>query len=90
MTLETRATTKRLATLLCSIGTIVCYSYLLGGVGGYLFGRGRPVTATLGFVSGTILACLAMLLWKSYLADVDRLAERERTERGRREGNQDN
>ena len=90
MTLETRVTTKRLATLLCSIRTIVCYSYLLEGVGGYLFGRGRPVTATLGFVSGTILACLAMLLWKSYLADVDRLAERKKTERGRREGNQDN
>ena len=73
MKLENRATMKRIATLLCSIGTIVCYGYLLAGTGGYLLGRGRPLIAVLGFLSGTILAFIAVKIWRSYLADIDLL-----------------
>lgn len=78
MSLETRATLKRFSTMLCSIGTIVAYSYLLGGAGGYLFGRGRPVIAALGFVTGTALAGIALRIWKSYLEDVALLEEQEK------------
>lgn len=77
MNLETRATVKRLATMLCSMGTIVSYSYLIGGTGGYLFGKGRPWTAACGFVAGTILALIAIKIWRSYLVDVNLLNEQE-------------
>lgn len=77
MKLENRATAKRIATLLCSIGTIVCYGYLLAGTGGYLLGRGRPLIAALGFFSGTILALIAIKIWRSYLADLKILEELE-------------
>ena len=73
MNIEKRATLKRIVTLICSMGTIVCYGYLIGGVGGYLFGQGRPVMALCGFASGTLLAGIALKIWKSYLADVDLL-----------------
>lgn len=77
MDIAHRATLKRLCTLICSIGTIVCYGYLLGGTGGYLFGQGRPLTALAGFVGGTLLAVVALRVWKSYLGDVQVLNERE-------------
>ncbi len=73
MTLENRAVAKRLTCLLCSIGTIGAFSYLIGGVGGYLFGKGRPFVALTGFVVGTILAFVAIRSWRSYLKDVDAL-----------------
>lgn len=75
MTRENRAVMKRLACLLCSLGTLVCYSYLVGGVGGYLVGQGRPLEAAAGFVSGTALALAAVALWRSYLGDIAMLAE---------------
>ena len=78
MNIENRATTKRIITLLCSMGTIVCYGYLIGGVGGYLFGKGRPILALCGFLSGTILAGIALRIWKSYLVDVELLNEADR------------
>jgi hypothetical protein len=71
MMLENRAVAKRLTCLLCSIGTIGCYSYLIGGVGGYLFGRGRPFVALAGFVCGTLLALAAIKSWRGYLKDLD-------------------
>lgn len=73
MTLQNRATLKRFATMMCSIGTIVSYSYLIGGVGGYMFGKGRPFTAAVGFVVGTVLALIALKIWRSYMADVEAL-----------------
>ena len=73
MTLENRAVAKRLTCLLCSIGTIGGYSYLIGGVGGYLFGHGRPFVALAGFIVGTTLAFVAIQSWRSYLKDVDAL-----------------
>ena len=79
MNIEKRATIKRIVTLLCSMGTIVCYGYLVGGVGGYLFGAGRPGVALFGFLSGTVLAGIALKIWKSYLTDVDLLNELEQT-----------
>lgn len=89
MNVENRATIKRIITLLCSMGTIVCYGYLIGGVGGYLFGKGRPLIALLGFLSGTILAGIALKIWKSYLNDVDILNRAEgisdKSERDERE-----
>ncbi|MDL2263536.1 hypothetical protein LJC31_02680 [Synergistaceae bacterium OttesenSCG-928-I11] len=76
MTLENRAVAKRLACLFCSIGTIGSYSYLIGGAGGYLLGKGRPFVALAGFVVGTVLAFVAIKFWRSYLEDVDALNAR--------------
>jgi hypothetical protein len=75
MKLETQATLKRIATLLCSIGTLVGYGYLIGGFGGYLFGRGRPMTAAVGFFAGSALAYAAIYIWRSYLNDLSLLDE---------------
>ncbi|MDR3332077.1 MAG: hypothetical protein LBT08_05555 [Synergistaceae bacterium] len=80
MKLETRATIKRLATLFCSVGTVICYGYLIGGVGGYLAGKGRPVTAALGFFAGSALAAIAIKLWKSYMKDLEDLDGEENGE----------
>jgi hypothetical protein len=71
MNIETRATAKRIMTLLSSIGTIVCYGYALGGVGGYLAGRGRPFIAAAGIISGSLLAFAAIKIWRSYIADLE-------------------
>ncbi|MDR3354119.1 MAG: hypothetical protein LBO21_03710 [Synergistaceae bacterium] len=76
MNLETRITLKRITTLLCSIGTLVGYGYLIGGFGGYLFGRGRPMTAVVGFLAGSALAYAAISMWRSYLDDLSLLDER--------------
>lgn len=78
LNLEKRATRKRLGTLLCSIGTIVSYGYLIGGTGGYLMGQGKPLVATAGFIGGTLLAWMALRLWKSYLIDASELNERDK------------
>lgn len=75
MTLQNRVVLKRIATLLCSMGTIVSYSYLIGGMGGYLMGRGRPFVALTGFVVGSLLAFIAIKIWRSYLEDVNELNE---------------
>ena len=83
MKLENRATLKRIATLLCSIGTIVGYGYLLAGTGGYLLGRGRPLIAVLGFLSGTALAFVAIKIWRSYLVDIDLLEVQEKNSKNR-------
>lgn len=71
--LEKRATLKRMATLFTSIGTIISYGYAVGGVGGYLFGQGKPFTAASGLIIGTLLALAAIRAWKSYLIDVSEL-----------------
>lgn len=78
MKLEKRATVKRLGTMLCSIGTIVCYGYMIGGVGGYMFDRGRPLVSAAGLAAGSALAWAAIKLWKSYLVDADKLNEADR------------
>lgn len=78
MKLENSITLKRIGCMLCSLGTIWCYSYLVGGTGGYLFGKGEPIVALAGFIGGTALAACAFALWRSYLRDLAQLAERER------------
>jgi hypothetical protein len=71
MNIETRATAKRIMTLLSSIGTIACYGYALGCVGGYLAGQGRPFAAAAGIISGSLLAFAAIKIWRSYIADLE-------------------
>lgn len=76
MKIENSITLKRFGCMLCSLGTIWCYSYLVGGTGGYLFGKGEPIVALAGFLGGTALAACAFVLWRSYLRDLGLLAER--------------
>ncbi|MDR1471112.1 MAG: hypothetical protein LBS75_01175 [Synergistaceae bacterium] len=78
MNLDTRATAKRLLTLMASMGAITCYGYALGGVGGYLVGQGRPFAAAAGVVSGSVLALAAVLIWKGYLSDLELLSQTTR------------
>ncbi|MDR1915203.1 MAG: hypothetical protein LBQ58_01345 [Synergistaceae bacterium] len=72
MNLETRIAAKRIMTLMASMGTILCYGYALGGVGGYLVGRGSPFIAAAGIISGSLLAFAAIRIWKSYLSDLEK------------------
>ena len=58
---------QRITTLILSVGTIVAYGYAIGGVGGYLFGKGRPVIAALGLLGGSLMAAAALKLWKKCL-----------------------
>lgn len=75
---ERSAVVKRLLCTLCSLGTLGGYGCLIGGVGGYLFGRGRPLFALGGFIAGSMLAWAAIRLWQSYLKDIEILSQRER------------
>jgi hypothetical protein len=74
---ETVMTLKRIGTLLMSMAVIVFYGYALGGLGGYLFGQGRPFTIAWGLSGGSVLAYAALRLWQSYLRDVDSAAGRD-------------
>ncbi len=71
---------KRLLVLFLSIGTIVAFGYALGGMGGYLYGKGRPLVVAAGLIGGCVSACAALRLWKSYLEDIAR-EDREAAER---------
>lgn len=75
MSIENKSALLRFSCLLCSLGTLWCYSYLVGGTAGYLFGEGRPVAAALGFVGGTILAFVALKLWSAYLKTLKAISE---------------
>ncbi|MDR3279688.1 MAG: hypothetical protein LBT23_04170 [Synergistaceae bacterium] len=80
MNVETSITVKRIATLICSMTVIVFFGYALGGVGGYLMGRGQPRTIAWGLAGGSLLAYMAIRIWRSYLKDV------ESAEQGREDG----
>lgn len=71
---------KRLLVLFLSIGTIVAFGYALGGMGGYLYGKGRPLVVAAGLVCGCVSACAALRIWKTYLEDIAR-EDREIAER---------
>ncbi|MDR1510610.1 MAG: hypothetical protein LBS53_13350 [Synergistaceae bacterium] len=70
MNIETTATLKRMATLVCSITVIVCLGYAIGGAGGYLTGNGRPLVILLGLAGGVVFTCLSFWIWRGYLKDI--------------------
>ena len=61
----------RLVVLVLSIGSVVGYGYALGGLGGYLLGRGNPWYVAGGLVGGTVAALGALRLWKAYLRELE-------------------
>lgn len=63
---------KRLLVLFLSFGTIIAYGYALGGLGGYMFGEGRPMVIAAGLLGGTALAVAALKIWRIYLDDIER------------------
>ena len=74
---------KRLLVLFLSIGTIVAFGYALGGMGGYLYGKGRPLVAAGGLFGGCLSSYAALKLWKVYLEDIaaeDREIARKKAE----------
>lgn len=74
----------RILVLCLSFSTMICYGYALGGLGGYLFGRGKPLVIAAGLVGGTLCALMALRIWKRCLdeiakdtAELERLAQIE-------------
>lgn len=65
---------KRLIVLCLSFGAIIGYGYALGGLGGYLMGKGKPLIIAAGLIGGTICVVVALKLWRVYL---DELSEQE-------------
>ena len=71
----------RLFILMLSIGSVVSFGYALAGYGSGFFDKGRPDYVIWGLASGFFCACLAIYLWKSWLAivalEIEREAEKE-------------
>lgn len=63
---------KRLLVLFLSFGTIIAFGYALGGLGGYMFDKGKPLVIAAGLVGGLVSASLALIIWRTYLNDIDR------------------
>jgi len=78
MNLETKATLKRIAVLLCSMSVLGFFGYAIRGMGGYLVGRGNPPAIAMGLSGGASLSYAAIRIWKSYLADAEALNARDR------------
>lgn len=66
---------RRLAVLILSIGSVVGFGYALGGLGGYLLGKGDMRYVAGGLTGGFAAALGALRLWKDYLAELAELAE---------------
>ena len=61
----------RFTVLILSIATLVFFGYALAGVGGYLFGRGRPDRVALGLAGGVACAAASLYLWRRFLCSID-------------------
>ena len=74
---------KRLLVLFLSFGTIIAFGYSLGGLGGYMFGQGKPLVIAAGLVGGLVSGALALIIWRTYLNDIERedAEEKLRTEK---------
>lgn len=58
--------------LFLSFGTIIAFGYALGGLGGYMFDRGKPLVIAAGLGGGIVSALLALKVWRIYLDDMER------------------
>ena len=63
--------TKRLLVLFLSFGTIIAFGYALGGLGGYMYDKGKPLVIAAGLIGGCASAAAAMKIWRSYLTDIE-------------------
>lgn len=63
---------KRLLVLFLSFGTIIAFGYALGGLGGYIFDRGKPLVIAAGLGGGIVSALLALRVWRIYLDDLEK------------------
>jgi hypothetical protein len=63
---------KRLLVLFLSFGTIIAFGYALGGLGGYMFDRGKPLVIAAGLGGGILSALLALKVWRVYLDDLEK------------------
>ena len=66
----------RFTVLILSIATLVFFVYALAGVGGYLFGRGRPDLVAIGLAGGVACAAAALYLWRRFLCSIDEDSEK--------------
>lgn len=62
---------KRIAVLILSFTTLVCYGKAIRGLAGYLAGKGDPLMIAAGIAGGTAAAFLAIKLWRIYLAEFE-------------------
>lgn len=63
--------TKRLLVLFLSFGTIIAFGYALGGLGGYMYDKGKPLVIAAGLIGCCASAAAAMKIWRSYLTDIE-------------------
>ena len=63
---------KRLLVLFLSFGTIIAFGYALGGLGGYIFDKGKPLVIAAGLGGGILSALLALKVWRVYLDDLEK------------------
>ena len=63
--------TKRLLVLFLSFGTIIAFGYALGGLGGYMYDKGKPLVIAAGLIGGCLSAAAAIRIWRSYLSDIE-------------------
>ena len=63
---------KRLSVLALSCGAIIAFGYALGGLGSYAMGVPKPVPIALGLLCGSVASVVALRIWKTYLADIER------------------
>ena len=77
MIVEKRATMKRITTMLCSVAVLFFLGHAVGGMGGYLAGRGRPYVILWGLSGAVVFTCLSFIIWKSYLRDIGILEGRD-------------
>ena len=61
---------KRISVIIRSFCNLIAFGYSLGGLGGYLVGRGRPLMIISGLVIGTLSAILAFYIWNMYLDEI--------------------
>lgn len=63
---------KRILVLCLSFAAIIGFGYALGGLGGYMFGEGKPLVIAAGLAGGVFCALLALRVWRTYLDDIER------------------
>lgn len=73
---------KRLAVLVLSFATIICYGYALGGLGALIAGRSEPLVIAAGLAGGSFCLWLAFRLWRQFLEQVEKEIEASQKESG--------
>lgn len=70
--MQNQGMNKRLAVLVLSFATIICYGYAIGGIGAHFFGRSEPLVIVAGLAGGSFCLWLAFRLWRQFLDEAEK------------------